>query len=154
MRGMCGWVSTVFATERFFSRMSQHVALEVNLLCGGEITLCASKRLLTTVNQHMTFQVAWLIACVIALAAIEGLHSIIQILLGMFCNFVTLQFHLLLSGEIVLCKVGGWLIAEQQTKKSYKSESFDSTKLLGRFGSIQTLVILVMFLIVLYTVSE
>ena len=87
--------------------MSQHVALEVNLLCGGEITLCASKRLLTTVNQHMTFQVAWLIACVIALAAIEGLHSIIQILLGMFCNFVTLQFHLLLSGEIVLCKVGG-----------------------------------------------
>ena len=107
MRRLCEGVSAYFATERFPPRMNQHVAFEIKSLFGGEIAQCASKRLLTTVNQHMTFQLAWPIACVIALAAIEGLHSIIQILLGMFCNFVILHFYLLLSGEIVLCKVGG-----------------------------------------------
>ena len=102
----------------------------------------------------MSFQLAWPIACVVALAAIEGLRSIIQILLGMYCNFVTLHFHLLLSGQVVLCEVGGGLIAEQRIKKSYISESFDSARLLRRFGSIETLVILVTFSIVLLFLSK
>ena len=84
--------SALFAAERFFSRMSQHVALEGMSDCGGEIALCASKRLLTTVNQHMAFQMARLTACVVALVAFVGLLSTSLGPLSLFCTNDRLHF--------------------------------------------------------------
>ena len=96
----------MLATERLFSGVNQHVALEMRSFIGGVIALCASKRLLTTVNQHMAFQMALPIACVVALVATVGLLSIIQTLLGIFC-FVNLHFDVVFTGQEVLFKVGG-----------------------------------------------
>ena len=86
----CGGERALFATERFFSGMNQHVALEMRSLFGRVIALCASKRLLTAMNQHMSFQFAGPIACEVALIAIIGLLSIIKRLLGIFCK---ISFH-------------------------------------------------------------
>ena len=92
MKRCCEGVSALFATERFFSGMNQHVALEMRSLIGGVIALCASKRLLTTVNQHMAFQMAGLTACVVALVAFVVLLSISLGPLGLFCTNVRLHF--------------------------------------------------------------
>ena len=83
----------MFATERFFSRMNQHVALEMISMFGGVITLSACKSLLTTVNQYMAFQAATNITCVFALVTTVRLFPIIQRLLGMFCKVTCLQVH-------------------------------------------------------------
>ena len=108
------------ATERFFSRMAQNVALEIRSMFGGVIALCASKRLLTTMNQHMPFQIAWPIACVVALVATVGLLSIIQTLFGILCKFVCLGFHVFFQPkicEVVFNKVERQLIHYRYNKK-------------------------------------
>ena len=87
----------MFATERFSSRMNQHVALESTSLFGGVIAQFASKRLLTTMNQNMDFQLAKPIACVVALLATVRLFFIIQGILGMFCKVVSLHFLVFLQ---------------------------------------------------------
>ena len=92
-RRSCAGVSALFATERFFSGMNQHVALEIRGCPGGVIALCARKRLLTTMNQHMAFQIAPFITDVDALVAIVGLLSISPRLLGMFSIIICSQFH-------------------------------------------------------------
>ena len=93
MSGLFGGVSALFATERFFSGMNQHVTLEMIGSCSEVIALCASKRLLTTMNQHMSFQFAGPIACVVALVATVGLRSFIKRLLEIFCIIACLHFH-------------------------------------------------------------
>ena len=67
---LCGGISALFATERFFSEMDQHVDLEMRSLFGRVIALCASKSLLATMNQHVSFQSAGPIVCEVALVAI------------------------------------------------------------------------------------
>ena len=79
-------VVALFATEKFFSGMNQHVVLEMRSSCSGVFALCASKRLLTTKNIHMSFQFAWPIACVVALVATIGLLSISLGPLRMVCK--------------------------------------------------------------------
>ena len=105
MSRCCAGVSALFAAERFFPRMNQHVLLEMRRCCGRVIALCASKRLLTTVNQHMAFQFARLIACVVALVATVGLFSIIQRPLGMFCKIFHLHFFVFPAKDLVWCEV-------------------------------------------------
>ena len=107
---MCGGVSALVATERFFSGMSQHVALEMSSLFGRVVAQRASKRLLTTMNQHMAFQIARPTAYVIALVATVGLLSFIKRLFGMFCKILRLHFHVFFQQRIfyvVLCKAEG-----------------------------------------------
>ena len=107
MRRLCGGVSALFATERFFSRVNQHVGLEMSSLFGRVIALCASKRLLTTMNQHVSFQIARPIACVVALVATVGLLSVIQGLYGNFYKVICLHFHAFLQRSDIVrgCRI-------------------------------------------------
>ena len=100
------------ATERFFSGMSQHVALEMRSSCIGEIALCANKRPLTTMNQGMVSQFAGPIAFVIALVASVGLLFIIQRLHCRLGKIVCSHFHVCFFFQprifyVVICEIEG-----------------------------------------------
>ena len=80
IRRLCEGVIKLFATERFFSGMNHHVALErKRMLRKSNHNVCKNHY----EPKHVFFlQIAKSSACVVALVASEGHFSLIRRLLG------------------------------------------------------------------------
>ena len=56
--GLCAGVIALFATERFFSGMNQHVSLELRRICVGVRALFTTERFFFQIIQHLSVVLA------------------------------------------------------------------------------------------------